>query len=125
MRTTHNYDGMARLVDYVVQAAGRHEHLTEYEAPEATVKRMARGDGHLVVEDQAQARVSVLLAAALEQMREDMFPAEVDEERRSRNVPLTKDRAVVLVRQHGSVRAAALAQGCSHVTLLRVLGRVK
>lgn len=45
---TQNYDGMSRLVDYVLQEASRHEHLVDYEAPEATVKRVARGD-HLQV----------------------------------------------------------------------------
>ncbi len=113
------------VVDYMVQAASRRqEDIAEYRPMEVrSASQAARGDG-LIVDTEAQARISVLLASALEQMRRDYFPQEVIEEQDAA-ASLTKERAIVLVREHDGVRPAARALGIPHTRLLRALERIK
>lgn len=116
LRLDDTRDGLSTLVDYVLQAAERNEKLTRHNAPNATVTALAQGE-MLIVENQEQARLAVLLAEALTQMRADLFPEDADD----LDEPLTYERALVLVKSEGGLRPAARAIGVSATTISRAL----
>lgn len=106
---------MDRLVGFLLTAASRRPELLEYDPAEADEYDL-RDDGVLVVETVEEARFAVLLAEALRLMSQDIH-AEDDRY----TTPISSARAHVLVKEHGGLRAAARAIGCSHTALRRAM----
>lgn len=114
---TDTRDGMDILIDYILQAASRKPELLDYKARGATLEEAFDGD-HLIVDNAGQAKLSVLIAEALQQMSEDIH--EVDD-RAVPLGPLTKSQAMVLVKQYGGLRPASRATGICRMRLSRAL----
>lgn len=118
---TENRDGLDVLKDYVIQTASRQPDLTSYQPRPASARELLDGEV-LIVEDEAQARMSVLVAEALMQMSRDLHPAD---EWADDKGAVTGPRALVLVKEHGGIRAAARATGVSRNKLWRALREYK
>ena len=110
--------GIDNLVDYVVMAASRNPNLLGVQARTATLNDLVSNDP-LVVETEAQARTSVLLAEALLLMSADSHE-ESDRATLVAGAP-TKAQALVLTKQHGGLRPAARATGISRTALWRAV----
>lgn len=114
---------MDMLVDYVVMAHSRRrtpELSLPVETPFATSHcpyEQPPDDDCLLVETEAQARLSPLIAEALEILSRDVHA----EDDRARLPKLAPSDAVVLVKQYGSLRRAASASGYTRATLHRAL----
>ena len=110
--------GIDNLVDYVVMAASRNPNLLGVQARTATLNDLVTNEP-LVVDTEAQARTSVLLAEALLLMSADLH-AEGDQATLAEGAP-TRAEAIVLTKQHGGLRPAARATGYSRTALWRAV----
>lgn len=114
---TDTRDGIDTLVDYVIQTASRQPELTRAPVDTATLEEVVEGTV-LVVENEAQARMSRLLAEAFAQMSRDMHP---EDEWPDLKGSITPEQAYILVKEHGGLRPAARATGTSRTKLWRAL----
>ncbi len=118
---TDTRDGMDILIDYIIQVASRKPKLLNFRARSATLEEAFDGD-HLIVDNAGQAKLSVLIAEALQQMSEDMHEAD---DRAVSSGPLTKSQAMVLIKQYGGLRPASRATGICRMKLSRALKEVE
>lgn len=116
---TESRDGLDTLVDYVLQTASRNPGLLEQRVKTATLNDLVTRDV-LIVENEAQARISLLVAEALIEMGKTMHE---EDDRYIETAQLTRKRTLVLIREHGGLRPAARALGVSKSALERALER--
>lgn len=108
------------LLEYVICAQSRYPSLGKGRIAAATLEDIIN-EQHLIVPSVAHARLSIFLAEALYQMSEDIHTGD---DIALRDAPLTRNTAIVLVKQYGGVRPASRATGIGRERLRRALKEV-